>query len=219
MSNKKPSRRTRKQAAKQNEKRSTPEVTTSQAHQELQTSTSNSSLINESQSPTKAEPTPVAEGDNGRNDVPHIEEAKPLPLAPKACNKPSHFPITITAYLLGLLLLLTGTAILLWDPPLLTKHTLPLSPPAVTGTKASPSALRLNTLILGKSCIASGLTMLTFVYTKQLRALGLLLLCEYVAESVATCASLYAGVESHAAVRLAVSAVKGVLGVWMICSG
>ena len=71
--------------------------------------------------------------------------------------------------------------------------------------------------MLGQSCLASGLTILSFVSQKQLRALGMLFMCEYVAESVRIYTSLYLGVESDVRAHFAVTAIRVVLGLWMIC--
>ena len=216
MSNTKSSRRARKQAARQNQERCTPAATMNQDHQKPQMPSPDSPLIaREPQTAIKVGNAQAAKGGDVYEDVSGIEVPKALLVATQTGTTSSWSSIIVIAYLLGLLMLMKGTAEILWGPST-TENIIPTNSPSVSGAKVSRE-LRPNTLLLGQSHLTSGLTILSLVYLKQLRALGMLFLCEYVAESVTLCTSLYAGVESDIGAHIAVTALRAVLGLWMIC--
>lgn len=158
------------------------------------------------------------ERDGSPNGTEGTEVIGHVRVAPNQHHSRPHFFLTITAYLLGLVTLLVGFAVLL-NPIMFAKlFILPTS-----GTTISPAtvsqAARPLTLMLGGNCIASGIATLSFVYQKRLRTLGTLLMCAMTAEIVTLYVGWKSGVRSDTIAGIMVAAFKGGLGFLMMRSG
>ena len=142
----------------------------------------------------KKEPSSISEHINGPN------ESKSVRVAPDVKNETVHFFVALATYLLGLGTLSLGI-LFLWDPSIFEDAGL---------------ATKLVALVIGRFYMGTGLAMLILVYQKHLRALGTLLLCEGLAESVMMDLASNKGFKIDFLIGVPMTLVKGVLGWWMV---
>ena len=142
----------------------------------------------------KKEPNSISEPINGSN------KSELTRSAPKLKNETLHFLLILTTCLLGLGAFSLGL-LFLCNPSIF---------------QDSGLATKLVALVIGRLYLGTGLAMLILVYRKELRALGTLLLCEALAETVMMGLASKSGYEIDGLIGVPVTGVKGVLGLWMV---
>ena len=144
----------------------------------------------------KKEPNSISEHSTGR------DKSKPVRVATEVKNEIPHFFVVLATYLLGFGTLSLGL-LFLWDPSIFEDAGL---------------ATKLVALVIGRLYTGTGLAMLILLYQNHLRALGTLLLCEGLAESVMMDLARNSGFKTDFLIGFPVTLVKGVLGWWMVNS-
>ena len=144
----------------------------------------------------KKEPEPVSEHISGPNEP----ELARVP--PDVKITTARFLILLATYLLGFGTLYLGIVIL-WDPSIF---------------KESGLATELVALAIGRLYMGTGLAMLILLYQKYQRALGTLLLCEAVAETVTMVLASNSGFQMDFLIGVPMTGAKFGLGWCMINS-